>query len=73
MRCSPKLCIGLLIIGIGGAALLAYTGNVKAGYALSILPLLACPLICLVMMMFGLKCDEESCDRKSSSNTHTHE
>jgi len=62
MRCSPKLCIGLLIVGIGGAALLAYSGNAKAAYALSFLPILACPLMCVVMMMFGRKCDDGNCN-----------
>lgn len=44
-----------MIVGIGGAALLAYTGNPKAASLLSFLPILACPLMCLVMMIFGRK------------------
>jgi hypothetical protein len=64
MRCSPKLCIGLLIVGIGGAALLAYSGNAKAAYALSFLPILACPLMCLIMLMSGRKCDDGECHAK---------
>lgn len=54
MRCS-KLCIVLLLLGIGGAVILTSIGNAKAASLLSFLPLLACPLMCVVMMMFG-KC-----------------
>lgn len=54
MRCS-KLCIVLLLVGIGGAVFLASTGNAEAASLPSFLPLLACPLMCVVMMMFG-KC-----------------
>jgi hypothetical protein len=55
MRCSPKFCIGILIVGIGAAALLAYTGNVKAASTLSFLPIFACPLMCVAMLLFGRK------------------
>ncbi|OGJ58896.1 hypothetical protein A2635_01710 [Candidatus Peribacteria bacterium RIFCSPHIGHO2_01_FULL_51_9] len=60
MRCS-KLCLGLIIIGIGGAAILASTGNTQAASFLSVLPFLACPLMCVVMMMTGHKCDDDKC------------
>lgn len=65
MRCS-KFCLVLLVIGIGSAALLAYTGNAKAASFLSVLPFLACPLMCVVMMMTGKKCDDGSCDKPST-------
>lgn len=61
MRCSPKLCIGLMLVGIGGAVLLAVSGYVKAATLLSFLPILACPLMCVAMMMFGKRCDDETC------------
>ncbi|MBI3336430.1 DUF2933 domain-containing protein [Candidatus Peregrinibacteria bacterium] len=70
MRCSPKLCIGLILVGIGGAALLTASGYVKAASLIAFLPLLACPLMCVFMMMFGHKCDYKSCDKKSSSRTN---
>lgn len=57
MRCS-KLCIVLLLLGIGGAALLASAGNAKAASLLSFLPFLACPLMCVVMGMLG-KCGKK--------------
>lgn len=61
MRCSPKLCIGLLAVGLGGTALLAYTGNAQAAYVFSFLPILACPLMCVVMLMTGRKCENGEC------------
>ncbi len=61
MRCSPKLCIGLILVGIGGAALLAASGYVKAATLLSFLPILACPLMCVAMMIFGKRCDDGQC------------
>ncbi len=61
MRCSPTFCIGLLLVGIGGSALLAASGYVKAASFLSFLPILACPLMCVVMMMTGRKCDDGKC------------
>lgn len=63
MRCSPKLCIGLVLVGIGSAALLAYSGNPQAAYVLSLLPFLACPLMCVAMMMTGRKCEGNSCEK----------
>jgi len=68
MRCS-HLCIGLILVGIGGAAIFAYSGNTQAVYFLSILPFLACPLMCVFMMM-GHKRGDKECDahnRKSAS------
>ena len=56
MRCSPKLCIGLLVIGIGGSALFVASGYVKAASLISFLPILVCPLMCIAMMISGRKC-----------------
>lgn len=61
MRCSLKLCIGLILVGIGGAALLAASGYIKAATLLSFLPILACPFMCIAMMIFGKHCDDEQC------------
>lgn len=60
MRCSPKFCIGLILVGIGGAALLAASGYVKAATLISFLPILACPLMCVAMMMFGRHSKDDS-------------
>lgn len=60
MRCS-KLCIGLLVVGIGGAVIFASMGNAKAASFLPFLPILACPLMCIGMMMFGKSCHGEEC------------
>lgn len=71
MRCS-KFCIGLLVIGIGGAVILASTGNAKAASLLPFLPLLACPIMCVAMMMFGRKCDDGGChDGKKQKSVST--
>jgi len=62
--CScPLLFILLVVAGILG--LLIATGTVNAYAILPFLPFLACPLMCVVMMMFGRKCDDKSCDKKS--------
>lgn len=63
MRCS-KLCIILLLIGLGGAAFLASTGNAKAASLLSFLPFLACPLMCIIPHMFGKSCHGNECQKK---------
>jgi hypothetical protein len=74
MRCSPKLCVGLILIGIAAAALLTASGYVKAATLVSFLPLLACPVMCAVMMMFGRTCDDGKCEtasaKKSSAIKH---
>lgn len=67
MRCS-KLCMVLLLIGVGGAIILASTGNAKAAAILPFLPVLACPLMCVGMMMFGKKCAGEECDASKKSH-----
>lgn len=66
MRCS-KLCIGLVVVGIGGAVLFASMGNAKAASLLPFLPLLACPLMCAFMMMFGRSGHGEKCEQKKAT------
>lgn len=68
MRCF-KLCIGLVVVGIGGIVILASTGNAKAASLLPFLPILACPLMCVVMMMFGRGChsEDKGCHPKSNA------
>lgn len=61
MRCSSKLCIALVLSGIGGAALLSASGYIKAATLVSFLPILACPLMCVIMMMFNKRCDDGHC------------
>lgn len=68
MRCS-KLCIGLLVVGIGGAVILASMGNAKAASLLPFLPLLACPLMCVGMMMFGKSCKDDECQDEKKGKT----
>lgn len=69
MRCSPKLFIGLLIVGIGGAAILSYLGNTQAAYILSLLPFLACPIMCVFMMVTGRDCQDGSCHTDKKKRT----
>ncbi len=50
MRCSPKLCIGLLLLGLGGV--LIWTPEGLSTFT-PFLFVLACPLMCVAMMAFG--------------------
>lgn len=63
MRCS-KLCIILLLVGIGGVIILAANGNAKAASLLYLLPFLACPLMCIIPHMFGKSCHDDKCQKK---------
>jgi len=69
MRCSPKLCIGLILVGIGSAAVLGASGYVKAASLISFLPILLCPLMCIAMMMFGRKCESNDCQTGKRRNS----
>lgn len=73
MKCS-RLCIGFLIIGIGGALVAQSLGYVSQATLLSLLPFLACPIMCVAMMMFGKcgkgedgECQDGTC--KTASDT----
>lgn len=54
MNCS-RLCIGLLIVGVGSALVAVSFGYISQAALLSLLPFFACPLMCVAMMIFG-KC-----------------
>lgn len=61
--CSRKTLY--ILVGIAGViGLLIATGTVNAYAILPFLPFLLCPLMCGVMMLFGRKCDDGSCEKK---------
>ena len=59
--CSRKTL--LILLGVGGLlAILIATGKVNAYAIVPYLPLLACPLVCVLMMMFGRHCNDGKCE-----------
>ena len=68
MRCSPKLCIGLIVACLGLTALLVATGYIKTASLFSLLPILICPLMCVGMMLFGHSKDSQCCDNPEKPN-----
>ncbi len=66
--CSRKTLLILLAVA-GLIGLLMATGKINAYATLPFLPILICPLMCIVMMMFGRKCEDDNCDhnRKKSA------
>gem|GEM_PF-2118675 len=68
--CSRKTVF--ILLGIGGLlVVLIATGTINAYAILPFLPLLLCPLMCVVMMMFGRKSHDDSCKEKSSKRVIT--
>ncbi|MBI1813273.1 hypothetical protein HY285_04155 [Candidatus Peregrinibacteria bacterium] len=67
--CSRKTL--LILFGVAGLfGLLIATGKVNAYAIVPILPFLACPLMCGVMLLFGRRgCSDGTCDdmKKKSS------
>lgn len=58
--CSRKTLF--ILLGVAGLiGILIATGKVNSYAILPFLPLLACPLMCVFMMMFGRKCDDGEC------------
>jgi len=71
--CSRKTL--LILLGVAGiAGLLIATGAINGYAILPFLPFLLCPLMCGVMLLFGRKCDDDSCKEKhpkrTTSSTH---
>ena len=71
--CSRKTLLILLAVA-GVASLLIATGTINVYATLPFLPFLLCPLMCGVMLLFGRKCDDDSCKGKhpkhAASSTH---
>lgn len=67
--CSRKTLLVLLAVAslIG---LLMATGKINVNAVLPFLPILLCPLMCIIIMAFGRKGDGDSCcnDKKSSAS-----
>lgn len=58
--CSRKTFF--ILLGVAAIiGLLMATGKVNAYAILPFLPLLACPLMCVVMMRSGRKCEGDEC------------
>ena len=58
--CSRKTL--LILLGVAGLiGLLLATGKVNAYAIIPFLPILLCPLMCVVMMMFGRKGQGDAC------------
>jgi len=67
--CSRKTLF--ILLGVAAViGLLIATGKVNPYAILPFLPFLLCPLMCGVMLLFGRKCDDGSCEKKPSSGTH---
>lgn len=65
MWCCSRKTFFILLGATGLLGFLIAIGKVNPYAIVPFLPLLACPLMCVVMMMFGRKCDDKSCDKKS--------
>ena len=66
--CSRKTLF--ILLGVAGVlGLLIATGTVNAYAILPFLPILACPLMCVAMMMFGRKCKDGECDPKGKPHS----
>lgn len=64
MFCCSRKTLYILLGVAGLIGLLIASGKVNAYAILPFLPLLLCPLMCVVMMMFGRKCGDAECDPK---------
>lgn len=67
MWCCSRKTLYILLGVAGLLGLLIATGKVNAYAIIPYLPLLACPLMCVAMMMFGRKGGE--CDAKAKPHT----
>ena len=65
--CSRKTLLILLVVAALIGLLMA-TGKINAYAVVAFLPLLLCPLMCVVMMMFGRKGDEDECQTVKHRN-----
>lgn len=64
--CSRKTLF--ILLGVASLlGLLIATGKMNPYAILPFLPLLACPLMCVVMMMFGRKCDDGKCQKPTTT------
>lgn len=65
--CSRKTLF--ILLGIAGViGLLIATGTVNYYAMLPFLPLLACPLMCVAMLMFGRKREGDECQTDKQKN-----
>jgi|AntRauTorckE6833_2_1112554.scaffolds.fasta_scaffold212272_2 hypothetical protein len=62
--CSRKTLVILLAVA-GVAGLLIATGTINAYAILPLLPFLLCPLMCGAMLLFGRKCNDDACKKKT--------
>lgn len=71
--CSRKTLLILLAVA-GLIGILMATGHINAYAVIPFLPLLLCPLMCAVMMMFGRKGGDGECRtaRRKPSSTRPH-
>ncbi len=65
--CSRKTLLVLLAVA-GLIGLLMAAGKINAYAVLPFLPILLCPLMCIIMMMFGRKCEGENCDHNRNKS-----
>ncbi|MBI1934431.1 DUF2933 domain-containing protein [Candidatus Peregrinibacteria bacterium] len=72
MLCCSRKTLFILLGVTGVIGLLMVTGKVNAYAIVPFLPILACPLMCVVMHMFGRKENGGTChtDQKKPSVKH---
>lgn len=68
--CSRKTLLILLAVAALIGLLMA-TGKVNAYAIVPFLPILLCPLMCGVMLLFGRKCEDGSCEKKPRTKSST--